>query len=147
MTADKRITEATNAREAHKFLFEFQWKSLTESVQLITKGVGFYILLLLAVIGAIYNSKLVGTELKFAVVAIVTITILFGPMIIFIAWGVVRGIDDLENSLRKICPTQFEAAGMEKYFLRGRLAARVATGSAILILIVIVVTVALIQFR
>jgi hypothetical protein len=147
MPTDKRNADAAISRESYRFIFEFQWKALTETAQLISKVVGIYFFLLLAVIGAIYNSKIVGTELQVIVIAMIIVSVMFAPMMIFAAWGVIRGIDDLEISLRKICPMQFESIGMDAFFRRGRLTARVGAGCAIAILIVIVVAVALIQFR
>ena len=79
--------------------------------------------------------------------AIILISTLFAPMMLFIAWGVIKGLNDLEVSLRSICPSQFDDIGMAAYFRRGRLAARVGTGCAITILMVIIAAVALIQFR
>ena len=64
MTEDNLTADAASAREGYQTIFDFQWKSLTESVQLISKGVGIYFFLLLAVIGAIYNSNITGTELQ-----------------------------------------------------------------------------------
>lgn len=133
--------------DGYKFIFEFQWKALTESVQLIFRGIGIYFFLLLAVIGAIYNSKISGTELQVAIGATLAVSALFAPMMLFIAWGVIMGLNDIETTLRKLHPTQFSATGMDKFFRRGRLAARVAMGCAIAILLVIIVAVSLIQFR
>ena len=128
-------------------IFDFQWKSLSESVQLITKGVGLYFFILLAIIGAIYNSKISGIELQIVVGAIIAVSILFAPTMLFIAWGVIKGLKDLEASLRSICPDQFDSLGMIEYFRRGRLAARVGTACAIFILLIIISAVALIQYR
>ena len=147
MTEDDLNTDAASAREGYQIIFDFQWKSLTESVQLISKGVGIYFFLLLAVIGAIYNSNISGTELQLIVGAIILISILFAPTMLFIAWGVIKGLNDLEVSLRRCCPSQFDAIGMATYFRRGRLAARVGTACAIIILMIIISAVALIQFR
>jgi hypothetical protein len=133
--------------DGYKFIFEFQWKALTESVQLIFRGIGIYFFLILAVVGAIYNSKITGTELQVAIGATIAVSVLFAPMMLFIAWGVIKGLNDLESTLKKIHPAQFDAAGMDAFFSRGRLAARVAMGCAITILLIIIAAVALIQYR
>lgn len=147
MTTEEQYAGTASAREGYQVIFEFQWKSLTESVQLVTKAVGIYFFLLLAVIGAIYNSKIAGIELQIIVGTIIIISIIFAPMILFLAWGIIKGLNDLEVALQRICPLEFDAIGMKEYFRRGRLAARVATGCAIIILIIIIAAVALIQYR
>lgn len=147
MLTQRRNADTSTVRKGYEFIFEFQWKALTESVQLIFRAVGIYFFLLLAVIGAIYNSKIAGTELQVVVSAIIAVSIVFAPMMIFIAWGVIKGINDLEFSLRKLCPFQFDATKMDAFFRRGRLAARVVTVCAIIILVIIMIAVTLIQFR
>lgn len=142
-----QIADYCDSLDGYKTIFDFQWKSLTESVQIIVKGVGLYFFTLLAIIGAIYNSKISGTELTIIISAITLISILFAPIMLFMAWGIIKGLNDLEVSLRSICPSQFDAIGMAEYFRRGRLAARVGIVCAIIILLIIIGAVVLIQFR
>ena len=147
MTADKKQHDAASSREAYRLLFDFQWKSLTQTLELATKGIGFYFLLLLASIGAIYQSKMQGAELRIAVAAVVAISILFSPILIFFSWGILKGLDDLQASLRRICPVQFDEVAMERYFQRGRITARVAAACCVLILAVVIISVTFVQFR
>ena len=130
-----------------KFMFGFQWKALTASVDAIAKGISIYFVLLLASIGAVYQSGLSGTELQVVVYALLLVTVLFGPMMIFFAWGVIRGLEDLEETMRRVNPAQFDAVELARFFQRGRLVTRVAVTCCILILFVIGATVATIQFR
>ena len=139
--------DVTHLRKSTEVFLDFQWKSLIQTVDVICKGVGFYFVVLLGAIGVIYQSKLGGLELRVATSAIVLISIAVSIGCGFLAWGVISGLYDVQKTLRSFNPEVFDEQGMNKYFMRARIAARAVMVSCLIVLIVIISSLLAIQFK
>ena len=92
--------DVTHLRKSTEVFLDFQWKSLVQTVDVICKGIGFYFVVLLGVIGVIYQSRLSGMELTVAITAVVLISIAVSVACGFLALGVIRGLFDVQKTLR-----------------------------------------------
>ena len=139
--------DLAHRRKSIEVYLDFQWKTLVQALDTLMKAVGFYFLVLLGVTGAIYQSKLQGTELHFAVVATVALTTLIGIIVLALAYGVVRGVADLRATAEEVNSELFFRLALDKYFARARRVAFVVLGCTFAILILILVVVYGIKFR
>jgi hypothetical protein len=139
--------DITHRRRSTEVFLDFQWKSLVQTVDVTCKGIGFYFLVLLGVIGAIYQAKITGLELQFAITSVVTISIAVSIGCGFLAWGVVQGLYDVQAILRSFNPDVFDEHNLNNYFRRARIAARAAVISCLAVLLVIVGALISLQYR
>jgi hypothetical protein len=116
--------DVTHRRKATEVFLDFQWKSLVQTVDVICKGLGFYFLVLLGVVGAIYQAKIAGIELRITTISVVVISITVAIACGFLAWGVIQGLFDVQTTLRSFNPEVFDEQNLNNYFRRARVAAR-----------------------
>lgn len=107
-------------RKSHEIFYDFQWKSIVQTIEVITRGVGFYTLILVAVAGAIYQSRLSGRELNIALAGVTFMTLFLMIAFGFLSWGVFTALKDLQKTLRSLNEIVFHECELEAYFTRAR---------------------------
>lgn len=139
--------ETLHRRRSTELFLDFQWKSIVQTVDVISKGIGFYFVVLLGVTGAIYQAKVAGVELLIAIVTITLITVAACTACGFLIWGIVSGLVDVQDTLESFHPQVFAERRLGKYFRRARIAARAAITCSLCIALTIIGALVMLRYR
>src|SRR5258705_4521990 len=86
-------------RKTLEIYYEFQWRSVVQTIELLTKGVTYYFTILAAIAGYVFTAKLLPKEQKPLIIVSVIVSVLFAVIIITMGYGVLRGISQMEATL------------------------------------------------
>jgi hypothetical protein len=101
--------------------FDFQYKSLTETVNLLVKAAGaFYITVMIALIGYLLTQDISDKTRNVIIVSAVILTACVFIVGLAICWGVILGISDMRNTLKRYDEKLFSSIDLDKFFYRGR---------------------------
>ena len=119
--------------------YDFQWRSLVETANTLSKGMTFYIAILASVTSYIFTKQIGQDQLRFLITIGLIVSIFFGTAASSVAWGFYTGLKDLEGSLRELSPREFSNLNLPAFFSRGRLVFWITIISIFLILIAFLV--------
>lgn len=139
--------DVAHQRKSTEVYLDFQWKTLVQTADLLSKGIGFYFLLLIAVTGAIFQAKLTPSEVRIAVWTVLLISISVGLAFVALTWGIVQGLYELERTVEKVNPDLYRELGLCAYFRRARTIARIVVIACVASMLLIVVATFILQYR
>jgi hypothetical protein len=139
--------ETLHRRRSTEIFLDFQWKSIVQTIDVMSKGIGFYFVVLLGVTGAIYQAKVAGAELTIAIVTITLITVVVCTACGFLIWGVVSGLADVQDTLESLHPRVFAERRLGNYFRRARTAARATITCSLCIALTIIAALVMLRYR
>lgn len=122
---------------------EFKTRTLIETVNLLTKGTTLYLAMLGIFAGYLITQDISG-EIRGILLIISLITsILIMISIAAVSWGIYRGMNNIENTLKNIHNDAFYRAKMHEYFRDGRVVFWIilATGSSSLLVLLSVISI------
>lgn len=137
MTDTDSSDAVTYQRKTLQIYYEFQWRSLVQTVELLTKGTTYYFTILAAITGYVFTAKLLPEEQKPLIIVSVIVSMLFAVIIISMGSGVLRGIGQMEVTLAQYNAVAFEELAMPAYFKRAKMVGIVVAVCCLLILITI----------
>lgn len=137
MDVNEQIARYNKALETN---FDFMWKALVQTVDLLAKGATFYFTVLGLVAGFIFTQKLPTQTMLTLVTTCVVISILFGIIAIAFAYGVITGLLQLKKALHAIHPAAYDVLSMEAFFRRGLIVTAVAVMCCLAILMAIAIS-------
>lgn len=137
MTDIESDDDVAYQRKTLEIYYEFQWRSLVQTVELLTKGVTYYFTILAAIAGYIFTAKLLPEEQKPLIIVIVMVSVLLAVIIITMGYGVLRGISQMETTLAQYNAVAFVELSMPAYFKRAKMVGIVVAVCCMLILITI----------
>jgi hypothetical protein len=106
--------------EGLKIIVDFQYKSISELVNTLSKGMTYYLIIMAALTGYIVTQT-INPEITKAIILIGIITNFFALLSgIVLALGIYKGIRYMKNTLLKIDPDNFETLNLESFFKGGR---------------------------
>jgi uncharacterized protein YybS (DUF2232 family) len=101
--------------------FDFQYKSLTETVNLLVKAAGtFYVTIMIALIGYLFTQKISDATRNVIIICAVILTACMFIVGAAICWGVILGITDMRNTLKQYDEALFSNCDLDAFFKRGR---------------------------
>lgn len=124
-------------RKTLEIYYEFQWRSIVQTVELLTKGVTYYFTILAAIAGYVFTARLLPEEKKPLIIVSVTVSVLLAAIIITMGYGVLRGIGQMEATLAHYNAVAFVELSMPAYFKRAKIVGIVVAVCCMLILITI----------
>ncbi|SFU32274.1 hypothetical protein SAMN05216339_101339 [Nitrosomonas eutropha] len=119
--SDKQKAAKAHTRKSLEIYYEFQFRSLVQTGELLTKGVAYYFTILAAIGGYLYTAKLPLVEQRLLVIVSLIVSTLFAFIMIVVGYGVLKGIGQMERTLAKYNSNEFEAIAMPQYFRRGKI--------------------------
>lgn len=128
---------AKKADKLHKALetnYEFMWRSLVQTVDLLAKGTTYYFTIFGVIGGFLFTAKLSPRLELLLVVVSSVVSILFAVIMISFAYGVLKGVNQMEKALLRIHPVAFQTLAMESFFRRGKRVGVITTACCVLIL-------------
>ncbi len=114
------MKDSKNVDEGLKIIFDFQYKSISELVNTLSKGMTYYLIIMAALTGYIVTQT-INPEIKSAIILLGIITNLFGLLSgLTLAIGIYKGITSLKNTLLKIDSDNYKSLKLESFFRGGR---------------------------
>ena len=104
-----------------KIIYDFQYDSLVQTTNILEKGFAFYLLLLAGSLGYLFSNV---DNLHPKLVSIITdgmivTTIFVMVSISVLIWGIIKGLQDLKQTLRLASGSYWSKTSIEAYFKRG----------------------------
>lgn len=130
-------------RKSLEIFYEFQWRSLVQTVELLSKAVTYYFAILAALVGYLFTAKLTLLDQQLISRVIFFVSGFFMLLAIAMSYGILRGIADMKNSLTRYNLKVFQTAELHRYFRRGQFVGIVVVASSLSILVTICVALAL----
>ena len=124
-------------RKSLEIFYEFQWRSLVQTVDLLSKTVTYYFAILAALVGYLFTAKLTHLDQQLISRVIFYVSGFFMLITISMSYGILRGIRDMKNSLIQYNPKIFQQADLHGYFRRGQIVGIVIVTSSLSILAII----------
>lgn len=118
--------------------FDFQYKSLTETVNLLVKAAGaFYVTVMIALIGYLITQQVSPSTHRVIVISATLLTACVFAVGIAICWGVTKGIQDMKNTLERYDEDLFCKCNLESFFIRGRKVVLFSIVTCIIVMVLI----------
>jgi hypothetical protein len=118
--------------------FEFMWKAIVQAVDLLAKGTTYYFTIFVFITGFIFTAK-ISVELQLLLLCVVTVvSVLFAIIMLSFAYGVTKGLGQLELALKKHHRSAYSSLDMALFFKRGKIVGQTTTVACLLILFTIV---------
>ena len=106
--------------EKIKIIYDFQMKSLSETTNVLAKGMTFYLLILAAITGYIVSQD-IPEEIKNRIFIIGIVTNIFALIAgIGLGYGIYKGIENVKKTLKILDKELWQVTEMEEYFNRGK---------------------------
>ena len=117
----RSIKRSGFSRDDAILYYDFKNKYITKATEIIIKAFSFYLIVTLAISGYIFTKDIKIVESNYFLVVGSVVSILFVIILLSISWGVLTGLRDIENTLRKINYRTFSSLGMNEFFFRGKM--------------------------
>lgn len=140
---DRVKDERAHDRKALEVFYEFQWRSLVQTVDLLSKAVTYYFAILAALVSYLFSAKLTLLDQQLISQVIFFVSGFFMLISISLSYGVLRGISDMKNTLIRHNPKVFQQVELHRYFLRGRIVGSIVVLSSLSILVTICIALVL----
>ena len=134
---DRTKDSQMHNRKSLEIFYEFQWRSLVQTVDLLSKTVTYYFAILAALVGYLFTAKLTHLDQQLISRVIFYVSGFFMLITISMSYGILRGIRDMKNSLIQYNPKIFQQADLHGYFRRGQIVGIVIVTSSLSILAII----------
>lgn len=130
-------------QQAYEIFVDFKTKTLIEVTNIVSKGATLYLAMLGLFAGYVVTQDISNEIKQLLLIISLTMSIIVIAVIAIISWGVYRGINNIENTLKSFHSEGFARAGMSDYFRDGRIVfwAIVATGFAALLILLLVISI------
>ncbi len=139
---DRAKDDRSHERQSIEIFYEFQWRSLVQTVELLSKAVTYYFAILAALVGYLFTAKLSLLDQQLISRVIFFVSGFFMLLAVAMFYGILRGIADLKSTLTRYNPTAFQKAELHRYFRRGQIVGIVVVASSLSILVTICVALA-----
>ena len=117
---------------------DFQWKALSNTASILSKGIAFYLAIIAAVTGYILTKQL-SCEVKVMAVLAGSITSVIATIAGgSLAWGLNKGLRNLEITLMEMDKELFYKLQLNLFLVRGRRVIWIVSGCAALVLVLCV---------
>jgi len=124
--------------------FDFQYKSLTETVNFLVKAAGaFYVTIMIALIGYLVTQQVSESARKVIIISAILLTICVFFVGLIICWGVLLGIRDMRNTLKRYDENLFINCDLDSFFKRGRKVVLFSIIACFLVVILILILIGL----
>jgi hypothetical protein len=146
MKLNSRTNDKESYRKALEINYDFMWKSLVQTVDLLTKGTAYYFTIIGVVGGFLFTSK-IHEDLQLIFISVITvISFFFAIIMLSFGYGVLKGIHQMENALKQIDAKAFHVLEMSRFFRRGRVVGIMAALLCLAILLTLSVGLAMKMF-
>lgn len=139
----KVMEDGALRRKSIELFYEFEWRSLVQAVELLSKTVTYYFAILAALVGYLFTVDLSPADQKLISRVIFIVSGLFSVLAAAMVYGILYGIADLRATLMSYSPGFFHQVGMPRYFRRGQVVGLLAAIASLAILATICTALAL----